>query len=442
MCSPPGYNPSLMKLILLLSSLLSLLTVQAQSLPIDFESGTITTASFVDFEGGVVTVVDNPQKTDANPSNKVGQLVRTGGAVFAGSKIILAQDIDLSTMSLIRMKVFTAAPVNTPMVIKLEGGGAASAEFTARTTVQNQWETLTWDLTGVPSTFKELVFLFDLGKVGDGSAASTFLFDDIQQASGGARVELPVTFEGTDINYGLGDFGGNVSSLVPDPTDPNNTVVQVIRSNTAETFAGTTIAAPAGFKDNVPFSVTATKMNVRVWSPTIGTPIRLKLEDSNDATRTVETEARTTVARTWETLEFDFSNQAPGTESLAVGLSRGWTYNKASIFFNFGATGASAGEQTYYFDDVKFGPRVVGVYDVRRNLTKVFPNPTQSEWILRTESTNIDRVELYDVVGRLLLNVSPNTTQVELPATQLPSGSYTARVTAGGGVQTVQLMRD
>jgi hypothetical protein len=30
-------------------------------------------------------------------------------------------------------------------------------------------------------------------------------------------------------------------------------------------------------------------------------------------------------------------------------------YTKVSIFFNFGTTGASSGEQTYYWDDVDFG---------------------------------------------------------------------------------------
>ena len=49
-------------------------------------------------------------------------------------------------------------------------------------------------------------------------------------------------------------------------------------------------------------------------------------------------------------LEFDFTNEAPGTESLSAGLDYGWTYNMASIFFNFGTEGLG---ETYYFDDVQ-----------------------------------------------------------------------------------------
>ena len=92
-------------------------------------------------------------------------------------------------------------------------------------------------------------------------------------------------------------------------------------------------------------------MTVRVWSPDAGIQVRLKVEDHLDPTKSVETEATTTVAGDWETLTFDFANEAPGTAEI----NYGYNYDKASIFFNFGVTGAIAGEKTYYFDDVMFG---------------------------------------------------------------------------------------
>jgi hypothetical protein len=89
-------------------------------------------------------------------------------------------------------------------------------------------------------------------------------------------------------------------------------------------------------------------MTVRVYSPDAGIPVRLKVEDAADPTHTCETEAVTTTANAWETLTFNFANQAPGTAALNLA----WTFNKASIFFNFGTTGATAGAKTYYFDDI------------------------------------------------------------------------------------------
>lgn len=163
-------------------------------------------------------------------------------------------------------------------------------------------------------------------------------------------ITLPVTFE-ENINYALTDFGGTVSEIIVDPTDPSNKVAKTIKTEAAETWAGTTIGGAVGFANAVPFAPDATIMTVRVWSPDANTPVRLKVEDADDETHTVETETNTTVAGDWETITFDFANEAPGTEPIHYD----WYFNKASIFFNFGTTGAVAGEKTYYWDDVEFG---------------------------------------------------------------------------------------
>ena len=328
------------------------------ALPFNFETAPVT-SDFIDFDGGIATVVDNTQPT-GNSSAKVAQLIRDGGQVWGGSKIILDSKLDFSSQGGFSMKVFTTAPIGTQVSLKLEDStnGDINAEVGAVTTVTGAWETLTWDFTGKPlNTYDVLVFLFDLGNVGDGSANSTFLFDDIMQvdlSESKSQIDLPVDFESSTVDYTLTDFGDNVSSVIVDPFASNNTVAKVIKTNTAQTWAGTTIGTASGFATNIPITLTNSKMSVRVWSPDAGTPIRLKLEDANDPTHTVETEVNTTVAGDWETIEFDFTNQASGTESLSVGLDNGWVYNKASIFFNFGTDGATAGEKTYYFDDVLF----------------------------------------------------------------------------------------
>jgi len=58
----------------------------------------------------------------------------------------------------------------------------------------------------------------------------------------------------------------------------------------------------------------------------------------------------TTVANAWETLTFNFANPVSGTPALDLS----YDYNRVIIFFNFGVDGATAGAQTYYFDDVFF----------------------------------------------------------------------------------------
>jgi len=75
-------------------------------------------------------------------------------------------------------------------------------------------------------------------------------------------------------------------------------------------------------------------------------------------------------------LTFDFANEAPGTAELNLS----YTLDKASIFFNFGITGAQAGEKTYYFDDMAFGEGGPSLFNVTfqvnmANVTEAFTTP-------------------------------------------------------------------
>lgn len=411
----------------------------AQTLPINFETG-ITTSNFVDFDGGVATVIANPQSSGINTSATVAQIVRNGGTIWSGSKMTLAVNPDFSTNNIISMKVFTTAPVGTIVKFKLEGNG--QTERDAPTTVTNAWETLTWDFTGEPANFSDLVFMFDFGNVGDGSINSTFLFDDIEQISGGPQLDLPVTFESTTANYTMTDFGGNASSLVVDPTNASNMVMKVVKTAQAAGWAGTTIGTPAGFASNIPLSLSASKMNVRVWSPDANTPVRLKVESSNDDTQTCETQVNTTVAGGWETLEFDFANEASGTAALSFGLTNGWTYNKASIFFNFGTEGQTAGEKTYYFDDVKFGASTSSVEN-RFELegVSIFPNPAVNQWLISSENAAITTVEIFDLQGKRLFSIQPNNRTVTIDAAVFATGIYISKISTTEGTGSLKLIK-
>ena len=325
------------------------------SIPIDFESSTIDYA-FGDFNGGVLSVIDNPDISANNMSAKVAQMVKNPGEVFGGSVITLDSPIDFSTNKTFKMKVWSPA-IGTKVLLKVENisNGGISFEKEELTTTAMSWEEMTFDFTAINTleSYQKIVLIFENGTAGDGSPAFTYYIDDIELVTVEtvALPDLPITFEETDIDYALTDFeGAGPSTIVVDPTDASNMVVQVTKSSAAGSSAGTTIGVN-GLANPIAFTAANTTLSVRVWSPDAGIPVRLKVENAGDAGISVETEATTTVAMAWETLEFNFANEATGTAMLNVAN----TYNKASIFFNFGVTGAIAGDKTYFFDDVKFG---------------------------------------------------------------------------------------
>ena len=326
-------------------------------LPLNFESATLQ-YNFINFGGGNVTVINNPNKTGINTSNKVGRMIKSAPEVWGGSVITLGAPIDFSANKVFRMKVYSPR-VGAKVLLKVENAtnSGISFEKETATTVANAWEDLVFDYSAIntSNSYQKVVLIFELGTVGDGSANFTFLFDDIRLTNTipSAQIDLPVTFDAAGTNYTMTDFGGNNTADGVDPGNAANKIKVTTKGNGAETWAGTTIGTAAGFATKIPFAAGATKMSIRVYSPAAGIPVRLKVEDRTDGSKSVETQVNTTVANAWETLIFDFSSHVSGTPALNLATN----YDKASVFFDFGTTGTG---KVFMWDDVKFEPASSG----------------------------------------------------------------------------------
>ncbi len=194
----------------------------------------------------------------------------------------------------------------------------------------------------------------------------------------GDQMDLPVTFDDPEVIYAFIDFAGAVSAFAEDPEETGNTVIQTTKVAGAETFAGTTLSTDDGMGGNpgfataIPFTEDASVISVRVWSPAAGVTVRLKVEDSDDNTVSVETETLTTQAMTWETLEFEFKNEAAGTAAINYASE----YNKLTIFFDFGTVPTA--DATYFWDDIIFtGTTTVVVMEAVPMVAA--PTPTEEQ---------------------------------------------------------------
>ena len=89
-------------------------------------------------------------------------------------------------------------------------------------TTEDAWETLEIDFTGIDAskTYDKIVWIFDQGAVGDGSADFTYYFDDIELvAITDVRPEIPIDFESNMIDWEFGNFDGGVLTREANP-DP------------------------------------------------------------------------------------------------------------------------------------------------------------------------------------------------------------------------------
>lgn len=371
------------RLILSLSSVMIALISSAQtqmSLPVTFDDPTVE-YGLIGFGGAEASTVE---ADPTNPSNNVAKVIKSGGAeLWAGTTITNPAGAGFSApipfnSNLTTMTVRVWSPTaGTPVRLKVEDSAnpTISVETEATTASAGSWEVLTFNFsnqaTGTAAlnfsnNYNKASIFFNFGTTGAIAGEQTYYFDDVmmgEPTGGPAQMDLPVTFEDDNVEYGLIGFGGaEASSIEVDPTDATNTVGKVIKSANAELWAGTTITnnAQQGFASPIPFTEINSMMTVRVWSPDANVVVRLKVEDSSNPTISVETEASTTLAGAWETLTFDFSNEVAGTAALNLANN----YNKASIFFNFGVPGSITGEKTYYFDDVQMASVGAQTYNV------------------------------------------------------------------------------
>lgn len=151
-------------------------------LPLDFQSATLN-YNFTNFDGGNVTIINNPQSSGINTSSKVARMVKSAGQPWGGSWISLASPIDFSTSRIFKMKVFSPR-VGAKVLLKVENqtNAGISYEKQVLTTVANAWEELTFDYNAIntANSYQKVVIIFDNGTMGDGSANYTFYFDDIK----------------------------------------------------------------------------------------------------------------------------------------------------------------------------------------------------------------------------------------------------------------------
>ncbi|MEH6537345.1 MAG: Ig-like domain-containing protein [Psychroserpens sp.] len=157
--------------------------------------------------------------------------------------------------------------------------------------------------------------------------------------SAATQVALPIGFESTTLAYDFAGFEGADSAIEanPDPSgiNPTANVMRSTKTVGAQFFGGTflNLDAPIDFS-------TSQKFRMKVWSPKVGIPIRVRLENVDNSVG-IELDATTTTSGEWEELEWDFS-----------GMNTSASFVKIVVFFEF-IPGLPGDGSIYYFDDIQ-----------------------------------------------------------------------------------------
>jgi chitodextrinase len=71
----------------------------------------------------------------------------------------------------------------------------------------------------------------------------------------------------------------------------------------------------------------------------------------------------------------------------------------------------------------------------------VYPNPTQDSWTVKTKNTNISSIKVYSILGKNVLSIAPNASEVTINGASLKAGLYFAQVKTASGISSLKLIK-
>lgn len=312
------------------------------------------------FEGLVsAEVVTDP----ADASNKVLKMVKgPSGQPWAGATVYTSQATDgdktirtvptigLSTSKSVTVRVNSGAAVGTKISLKLEnalGAGFVFAE--ARTTKQNEWETMTFDFASPSAGSFKADISYDMATLFPAwseiqntqtalGAETTFYFDELKYAmsvatpppSPPATGSALATFDETT-PPAVNEFGGAAAVIAAGPAGGTGNALKITR-NGGEVWAGSWIGIP-----QIPSNAGTQTVSARFYSPTAGIPVFAKIEYDDNA-GSGDVRANETVVAGWQTLTFTFSS-----------LNATKVYNRFVMLPNLGTVDSA---KDYFFDEI------------------------------------------------------------------------------------------
>ena len=364
------------------------------------------------------------------------------------------------------VKIMVYKPTISNVGMKFEGASPA-IELTVPNTVINQWEELTFDFSGqIGNTYNKIVVIPDFvdwvaGAGKDRTTDNTLYFDNIQVPEGalvetcsdgimnqdetgidcGGTIcaECPPPGEtsftndfedGTVGDYGVGVDGGTLTVIDnPDFVTRSSSSVLDNTSAKAAQLAGINITQWTHIEKTSATSFDLSSgdrgFSVQVKGPSAVT-VKFKLEGGT----AVEVDADYTDVGNWQNLTFDFSSNTSINN------------NKVVVFFDIGNTTDVPGG-TFLFDDIKMAEfATLGTNSFESINFNVYPNPSNNVWNVKTKDQIIKTVQVFDVLGKEVMNMKPNLSDVSIDASTLPKGLYFAKLTTDLGSNSVKLIKN
>ncbi|MBW1295378.1 PKD domain-containing protein [Aquimarina litoralis] len=326
----------------------------------DLTFQTDPTASIGSFDAGL-SWVDNPDfDNNVNKSCKVGQIDRSGAALFANNQIDFDSKFDFNANSGFRLKVWSPN-AGTNVLVKLEdkANAAINIEVGAVTTVASGWEELTFDFApGESGKYDKIILFFELNT----NTTETYFIDDFRLYSSGGTgggctggpnadvTSFPVDFEnceGFNISFGANQSREIIDNPVSGGINTSDKVYRFTKLAGADGFGGfQNIFAAGSFSNNatITFKIYATLPNQEIRLEIVAIPNDGSIGNPAPYIQTLTTD------NDWVEMSFDLSaNGFPNTADESV-------YTMLVVKPGNVDPGTTPADVTFYLDDFNITP--------------------------------------------------------------------------------------
>lgn len=142
----------------------------------------------------------------------------------------------------------------------------------------------------------------------------------------------------------------------------------------------------------------------------------------------------------WATLTFDFAVGKDGTNAANDVFSR-------ILFFpiwngtGYDGTDGNSPVFTTYYDNIIKLEETASTDDFSKLSFTASPNPTQDSWKIKTQNIEINSINVFDVLGKRVLSITPNASEATINALSLKAGLYFAQIQTANGLSSLKLIK-
>jgi hypothetical protein len=232
--------------------------------------------------------------------------------------------------------------------------------------------------------------------------------------------DTATTIEGENL-----DFNENATNTVTEGINPSSNVGELSGVNN-DWWSQIKIV----HNDGIDLSTNDRGIALKVKGPR-ALPVTIKIESGGEE-HTVTVDYST--PDVWQELLFDFSSYNSTNNT------------KIAVFFDMQVNSdvvPEAENNIFQVDDFVFGAfSALSTKDFRIDGLATYPNPTKNHWNISTNNQVITSVKIFNILGKKMLDIQPNSLAVNIDASALNTGIYITKIGTALGTETKKLIKN